>query len=346
MMADAFRSGPEGALEVEDFFDELLKRDRAKGERVLGRTRKLLPKGEEQTFLRSVGRGVGGMSRETSADGAKPVRSRNFSAGTAATGSRSSGAEDDTSLLAAGNVARPRVRPPAPERREPSSENVPRPRVKPATVDSAAQPSAELRRQVRVPESAIEATEAMRLGETPFADEMHNEIALREAAVDGYTTDRRADPGGALGRYQLTEIARKDIGLQDAQGNWTGKFGVHGPDEFLADPVAQERAMAAFLQRIEVQLKAPETRSWHRIGTRINGIREEFVVTDSGLMAAGHRKGTTAVVEYFDDMEKSGWVSSKERWLERHGEKKTDIFLAIETRLREFENVQLRRGNK
>lgn len=56
MMADAFQSGPQGALEVEDFFEELLKRDRAKGKRVLERTLQFLPGDTGQSLRSSFGK--------------------------------------------------------------------------------------------------------------------------------------------------------------------------------------------------------------------------------------------------------------------------------------------------
>ncbi|MSO93234.1 MAG: hypothetical protein EXQ86_07520 [Rhodospirillales bacterium] len=74
-----------------------------------------------------------------------------------------------------------------------------------------------------------------------------------------------------------------------------------------------------------------------RIGTEIKGVRGTITVTESGLAAALHRGGPNHVRDYFD------WVSKKGM---NSGDNQTEMTpwdSKVETRLREFERVPLRR---
>ncbi len=366
MMADAFQSGQQGALEVEDFFEELLKRDRGKGKRVLERTLTLLPEETKRTLQNPFKKIVPVQERQRPQGRifttvAEPGRQQNFEIGSL-TGRKRPSAEDDAPILAA-NEARPRVKPPAPERREASSENVPRPRVGPTvrertgvspedpipTTEELAEELDELFDRVsegdpELRRSMISPAKAKKVSGTRWDDEILENIVKREAARLGYLAvggllDEEGDR--ALGRYQLVRDAREDIGLQDAQGRWTGKWGVNSAEEFLNNPVAQEKAMDAFLERTEIQLKNKPTRPLDRIGTKVQGVLAPFEITEAGLLAAGHRRGTGMVSQYVRDMAANGWRSDEARWAEKN---RLGQFREVEKRLREFEDVSARRS--
>ena len=65
-----------------------------------------------------------------------------------------------------------------------------------------------------------------------------------------YTSE---NPGEAWGRYQFRVVAFKEVGMIDSNGNWIegNKYGVTSFEEFLNDPVAQEKAMEDFLAKYQ-----------------------------------------------------------------------------------------------
>jgi hypothetical protein len=67
--------------------------------------------------------------------------------------------------------------------------------------------------------------------------------------------------------------------------------------EFLANPAAQETAMAAFLRRAEIQLD--RNGSLARAGGEVTGLDGNAVrLTEAGLVAAAHRRGAGSVARY------------------------------------------------
>lgn len=131
---------------------------------------------------------------------------------------------------------------------------------------------------------------------------------------------------GALGRYQMTPTALRATGMIDADGNWTGKYGIDSRAQFLAAPEAQEKVLTEYLQDSERQLKA--NGSFEFVGKEIDGLRAHFTVTRAGLIAAGHREGARAVHGYLDRIIRNGSTSQ--------GVSLTREERAIETRLRTF----------
>ena len=78
-----------------------------------------------------------------------------------------------------------------------------------------------------------------------FVDALHR----CESADAGY---RSVNASGALGRYQLTRTGGlRSAGMADGSGRWTGKWGVHGAAEFLANPAAQELALEDYMRAME-----------------------------------------------------------------------------------------------
>jgi len=103
-------------------------------------------------------------------------------------------------------------------------------------------------------------------------------------------------PSGAMGRYQLTLLALRDIKWKDADGPWTdlaGEQGVNSDSAFLANPAAQEEAMTAYMRRNEAQLKANESKSYIGIEYRDHE-GKRLKITGAGLAAAAHREGARA----------------------------------------------------
>lgn len=61
----------------------------------------------------------------------------------------------------------------------------------------------------------------------------------------------RSRTSSAIGCYQLTDAALKDIGLKDVDGNWIpdNEFGIMSEEEFLADPAANAEAALAYTKK-------------------------------------------------------------------------------------------------
>jgi hypothetical protein len=135
----------------------------------------------------------------------------------------------------------------------------------------------------------------------------------------------------------MTGDALEEAGMIDASGRWTGKYGIHSADQFLGNRGAQEKALADYLPKLGAQLEKNGAAS--HIGQKIEGIKQDFEVTPNGLYAAAHRWGARSVRQYLDFQESNGWKSDVSRFPPDQREK----FLAIETRLREFQNIEMRR---
>jgi hypothetical protein len=158
-----------------------------------------------------------------------------------------------------------------------------------------------------------------------------NRLAIAEGNVDkpnfGYgEVNEKAE---ALGRYQMRPNGLHAAGMIDANGNWTGKYGIHSRAEFLADPEVQEKALTDYLQDTERQLKA--NGSFNFIGKSVDGLVSRFTVTRAGLIAAGHREGPTATRRYLATLAGNGFIS---RGLDLTRQQR-----AIETRLRTFSDA-------
>ena len=164
---------------------------------------------------------------------------------------------------------------------------------------------------------------------SPVSKRFRKEIHERESIKGNYGAVNR----DAWGRYQLTEIARKQIGLQRKDGSFTGKYGVNSRDEFLKNPKAQEQALADYIADNLRQLKAKGATG--KIGQEISGIKAKFRITENGLLAAAHRAGPGATSLYLKHLERHGWKSDPSTFPTRL----RDPFLTVETRLREFESI-------
>ena len=176
----------------------------------------------------------------------------------------------------------------------------------------------------------------------PVSDDFAQKIDEAETSEGQWD---KVSPIGAVGRYQLTHASLNDVGLMDKQGNWYGT----DLEEFRANPPLQNLALAAYLHKNrgylmtkhDVQGEGGETireSSFNFIGQEIEGKAKTFNVTESGLLAAAHRWGAENVFAYLQHQKVHDWVTDEEGF----GVNK-DKFLAIETRLREFEFIPLYR---
>ncbi|TDI64931.1 MAG: hypothetical protein E2O90_08620 [Alphaproteobacteria bacterium] len=164
---------------------------------------------------------------------------------------------------------------------------------------------------------------------SPVSKRFRDEIHKRESNVKDYG----AVNGDAWGRYQLRELARKQIGLQRKDGSFTGKYGVNSRDDFLKNRKAQEQAFADYMADNLAQLKSKGVLG--KIGQKISGIRANITVTENGLLAAAQRQGAEGTNLYLKHLERHGWKSDPSTF----PTKLRRPFLAVETRLREFENI-------
>jgi hypothetical protein len=181
--------------------------------------------------------------------------------------------------------------------------------------------------------------------EAPWRDhknpEFRERIAQAEQSADkpnhGYDQQNRKSQ--ALGRYQLTPKARETSGWIHPDGRWTEKAqneGVYGNDKFLSLPFAQEKALDDLLDSYEAEIKAAKLDS--HLGQKIDGLKAEITITEAGLVAATHRGGAKRTRQYLDkvlspDYQKGVTPLQKEE-------------LAIEQRLREFQDVPYSFGKK
>ncbi len=107
-------------------------------------------------------------------------------------------------------------------------------------------------------------------GAKPWSNKFNPSFRERIAAAergpgqtgDGY--DAKHPRSRALGRYQITPKAFRDIGWQDEYGNWTDKAkaqGVASEADFLNKAEAQEAAFGDYMKRNDEQLQANGSRS-------------------------------------------------------------------------------------
>jgi hypothetical protein len=161
--------------------------------------------------------------------------------------------------------------------------------------------------------------------------EFRNRLALAEGDSGqpnfGYGKVRQSTD--ALGRYQMTPEARRAAGMIDANGNWTGKYGIHSRIQFLADHAVQEQALTDYLRDTERQLRA--NGSFEFIGRDVDGLRSRFTITRAGLVAAAHREGARETRNYLERIRDNGFSS--------RGLQLNDHELAVETRLRTFAEI-------
>ncbi len=119
-----------------------------------------------------------------------------------------------------------------------------------------------------------------------------------EHAQGGYGL--RNPRSGALGRYQMLPSTLQDLGWRNSAGSWTdlaARHGVRSEADFLGNHGAQETAMSMFLRRVETQLERNGAAA--RQGATLRGIGgQEIQLTEAGLVAAAHRRGSGMVARW------------------------------------------------
>lgn len=147
-----------------------------------------------------------------------------------------------------------------------------------------------------------------------------------------------ASPMAAWGLYQMTRDALNEIDMIDDRGRWTGRHDVRSEQDFLGSPLAQERALEDFLNRLRALLE--DERYQRRLGRTVESARGDFAITEAGLLAAAQRLGVGAVGLYLEYAESRKWKSDIDRI---RSESLKATFLTVEARLREFAGVPLYR---
>ena len=168
-----------------------------------------------------------------------------------------------------------------------------------------------------------------------FSQKMRKLLGYKESNND-YTKHNNVGGGiGALGMYQIRRDGLIDTGYLTKDNKWTGKNGINSLEDFLKNPMVQERILNEYM---EVQYRYlshfGETKY---VGETYQGIKSKFKITNTGLLAAIHRTGINYMNKFFQNIEKN------ERgcyYMNYEKIKDSDLktkFLWIETRLREFE---------
>ena len=94
--------------------------------------------------------------------------------------------------------------------------------------------------------------------------------------------------------------------MMDDQGNFTGKYGIRGEDDFIDNPAAQAAAFKDYARK-------NENYTLHfglddfigrmiKIVDKSDKVADTFVVTRGSLLAAMHR-GIRNVLDYFSDLQ-------------------------------------------
>ena len=126
-----------------------------------------------------------------------------------------------------------------------------------------------------------------------------------------------------------------DTGYLDFDNNWLGKDGIYTAEDFLDSPQKQERILNEYLKSNYTQHKNKGALQY--VGTPIQGLVNDFNVTDTGLLAASHREGAGAVNNYLKHLEQNQNGKYYINYEHINNINLRDMFKRIETRLRKFE---------
>jgi len=162
-------------------------------------------------------------------------------------------------------------------------------------------------------------------------------LLAKKESNDNYNMVLKSGGGiGAIGKYQLRMPAFKETGYMDVNGNFTGKNGINSVEDFLNKPEIQEKAISEFTKRNYDYMKHYKVLSM--IGLEVEGIKENFQITLSGILAAAHKEGGPQTALYLKSLEKNKDGAYYMPYHKLRGDK-VRSFKAIETRLREFSKI-------
>ncbi|MEW5424993.1 hypothetical protein [Amorphus sp. 3PC139-8] len=88
----------------------------------------------------------------------------------------------------------------------------------------------------------------------------------------------------AKGRYQFIDSTLQDLGMMDANKNWTGKYGVNSTADFYANHAAQDQLMRDFSAQ---QWGAMSSTAKSYIGKTVSGI----TINEGAMLHAAHLLG-------------------------------------------------------
>lgn len=120
-------------------------------------------------------------------------------------------------------------------------------------------------------------------------------IDFRNAVGDRESTDnyQAINSSGFMGRYQMGNMALREIEFLDENNNWTDKaqaFGISSKNDFLNNEEAQDKAFDLLVQVNLRYIKNYKLDSY--IGQTMNGV----VITESGLLGGVHLVGINGMV--------------------------------------------------
>lgn len=168
-----------------------------------------------------------------------------------------------------------------------------------------------------------------------FSEDMRNRLGRIESGNNYGAHNTDGGGFGALGKYQIRRDGFIDMGYLDKNYNWTGKNGISSINDFLTSPEKQEQILDEYLKSNYGQLK--NKGSLNYLGAPMQGVVNNFDITNTGLLAASHREGAGAVNNYLNHLVKNqngryymNYDSMSDRNL-------IEMFKRIETRLRNFE---------
>jgi hypothetical protein len=210
--------------------------------------------------------------------------------------------------------------------------------------DPQAQPPAQAEpapQQPQAPAPAQPARRPVRAEWRAPSTAFRTNIAVAEGGGERESPWDAVNPStGAMGRYQLTHGALIDARLKSsraADGWATGNpLGIRTDAELRGNRQAQEKAFEAVMRRNHAQLV--QNGAYGTLNQRIQGIEAEFQVTQSGLMAAAHRRGARAVADYLHRMSENNWNSSEA--IRGLSPENGAAHREVEKRLKDFVNVR------
>lgn len=168
-----------------------------------------------------------------------------------------------------------------------------------------------------------------------FSDNMRNLLGFYESKNNYQEVLNDKTPLGAIGRYQFRAPTLIDIGYLNKEQKWTGKNNIFSLDDFLKNQNVQEKALDECLRLKELSLK--KNGAYDYLGYPIKGIKANFNISKTGLLAASHRLGEGNVIKYLKLLEKDNNGKYYINYDNIKDVKVRSKYKAIETRLREFE---------
>ena len=168
-----------------------------------------------------------------------------------------------------------------------------------------------------------------------FSDNMRNKLGFIESGNNYNQLNNEGGGIGALGKYQIRRAGLIDTGYLTKDNKWTGKNGIKSLEDFLSNPNIQEKILDEYMK---VQHKyLSHFGQTNYLGAKYKGLKSNFTITDTGLLAAIHRTGIDYMNKFFQNLEKD---ENGMYYMDYNKITNPDLktkFLWIETRMREFE---------